>query len=222
MKTIKMILAAVAFFGTVNILPAQNINWRGLHAEQIHLINLNVGWDYGSTIGIGYGYKLKTAIPIVLNVDFSLPFGSRLLDDFKVKVGGQAELLRRGNFSATVKAYGIFRRYQNVLARLLNFGSEFSGVCGYFQPAWYAAAEFGFDKAITTHIKNSARMREDFPEVRDGWYIPTGGNFFYGIQAGYSFERYDVYLKFGKTVTQDLKTTALIPFYLQLGLNSKF
>jgi hypothetical protein len=188
----------------------------------MHLINLNIGWDYGSTIGIGYGYKLRTDLPVVLNVDFSLPFGSKVLDDFKVKLGGQVELVRQGNFSATVKAYAIFRRYQNIMARLLNFGSEFSGVCGYYRPNWYAAAEFGFDKAITTHIKNSAQMREYFLEVKDGWYIPTAGNFFYGIQGGYSFNRYDVYLKIGKTVTQDLKTAAMIPFYLQLGLNSKF
>jgi hypothetical protein len=85
-----------------------------------------------------------------------------------------------------------------------------------------AAAEFGFDKAITTQVKHSALTKERFPEAKDGWYVPTGGNFFYGIQGGYSFESYDINLKIGKTVTQDLKTTAMIPFYFQLGLNRKF
>ncbi len=63
MKTIKIILVAAAFICTANFSLAQNINWRGLSAGQIHLINLNIGWDYGSTIGIGYGYKLKTDHP---------------------------------------------------------------------------------------------------------------------------------------------------------------
>jgi len=222
MKTIRIILVAVAFYCTANFSLAQNINWKRLNDEQTHLINLNVGWDFASTIGISYGYKLRTNIPVVMNVDFSLPFGSNLLDDFKVKLGGQAELLKLGNFSTTVRAFGIFRRYENRIARLLNFGSEFSGVVGYYQPKWHAAAEFGFDKAITTQVKHSALTRERFPEAKDGWYVPTGGNFCYGIQAGYSFESYDIYSKIGKTVTQDLKTTALIPFYLQLGLNRKF
>ena len=222
MKSIRLILVAVVLCCTANLSLAQNINWRGLNDDQTHLINLNVGWDFASTIGISYGYNLKTNIPIVMNVDFSLPFGSIFLDDFKVKLGGQAKLLTLGDFSAALKAYGIFRRYENSIARLLNFGSEFSGVVGYYRSRWHAAAEFGFDKAVTTQVKHSALTREHFPDAKDGWYVPTGGNFFYGIQAGYSFESYDIYSKIGKTVTQDLKTTAMIPFYLQLGLNRKF
>lgn len=222
MKTIKILLVAVVISCTTNLSLAQNINWKRLSNEQTHLISLNVGWDFASTIGIGYGYNLKTSIPIVMDVQFSLPFGNNLLDDFKVKLGGQAELLTLGNFSATVKAYGIFRRYENKIARLLNFGSEFSGVVGYYQPTWHAAAEFGFDKAVTTHVKHSAFTRDRFPDAKNGWYIPTAGNFFYGIQAGYSFESFDIYSKIGKTITQDFKTTALIPYYLQLGFERKF
>ena len=219
MKTTRIGLIAVAFYCTANLSLAQNINWRSFNGEQTHLVSLNVGWDFASTIGVGYGYKLKASIPIMLSVDFSLPFGENLLDDFKVKLGGQAELLTLGNFSATVKASGIFRRYENSVARLLNFGSEFSGVVGYYQPRWHAAAEFGFDKAITTHINHSALTRERYPAIKDGWYVPTGGNFFYGIDVGYSFESYDIHSKIGKTVTQDRKTTAWIPFYLQMGVN---
>jgi len=222
MKTIKIILVAVALFCTADLSLAQNINWRGINSEQNHLLNLNVGLDFASNIDLGYGYKLNTNIPILLNVEFSLPFGSNLLDDFKVKLGGQAELFTVENFSFTVKAYGVFRRYENSLTRLLNFGSEFSGVLGYYKPSWYLAAEFGFDKAVTTHVKHSVLTTEDFPDVKDGWYIPTAGNFFYGVQAGYSFESVDIYSRIGKTITQDLKTTALIPYYLQLGLITKF
>ncbi len=219
MKNRRMIMTALAVFCAANAATTQNLNWRGFNDEQRHLLSLNVGWDYGTTIGIGYGYKLKSDIPMMLNLEFSLPFGTVLLDDFKVKVGGQAELIRLGDFGATVRVNGIFRRYENSLARLIDFGSEFSGAAGYFGPTWYAAAECGFDKAVATQIKNSALMREYFPDAKDGWYVPTGGNFSYGIQTGYSFMNYDIHLKIGQTVTQDFKTTPLIPYYLQLGLN---
>ncbi len=215
------IMIAVAIFCAADAVMAQNVNWRGFNTEQSHLLSLNVGWDYGTTIGIGYGYKLKSDVPVMLNVEFSLPLGKVLLDDFKVKLGGQAELVHLGNFAATVKVNSIFRRYENSLARLLDFGSEFAGSVGYYGPTWFAAAECGFDKAITTQLKNSALMRQYYPEAKDGWYVPTGGNFSYGIQTGYSFVNYDLHLRIGQVVTQDFKTTPMVPYYLQLGMNTK-
>ncbi|MEO8147302.1 MAG: hypothetical protein ABI723_06685 [Bacteroidia bacterium] len=222
MKNTRFIIIAIIFYFTLNFSSAQNINWRSLSDEQTNLINLNVGWDYSSTIGIGYGHKLKTKIPIVVNGEFSMPFGNNLLDDFKTKLGGQAELLKVGNFSATAKVYGIYRRYENDFARLQNFGSEFSGVIGYYKPKWHIAGEFGFDKAIATHVKHSAIIKEYNPGLQSGWYVPTGGNFFYGIQTGISFKSNDAYLKIGKTVTEDFKSTATIPFYFQIGINRRF
>ena len=117
---------------------------------------------------------------------------------------------------------GIFRRYESEYVRLVNFGSEFSTAIGYYKPRWYTAAEFGFDKAIITHFKHDNTIREYYPEIQDWWYIPTGGNFFYGLQVGYSFKSCDLYLKGGKTITQDFKTTAMIPFYVNVGFNKRF
>ncbi|HEY0680196.1 MAG TPA: hypothetical protein VGD17_18050, partial [Chitinophagaceae bacterium] len=73
----------------------------------------------------------------------------------------------------------------------------------------------------TTHIKHSSLMKQYNPDVQTGWYIPTGGNFFYGLQGGYSFGRNDLFAKVGKTVTQDLKTRAMVPYYFQVGWNLK-
>ena len=65
-------------------------------------------------------------------------------------------------------------------------------------------------------------MRENNPSVRDGWYVPTGGNFFYGIQSGVSFGRNDLHVSVGKSVTQDFKTTPAPPLYFQIGYNRRF
>ena len=121
------------------------------------------------------------------------------------------------------KAQGVFRRFENNELRLANFGSDMSGVLGYYRPHWFVAAEFGFDKAIVTHFKHSKMLREWYPEIVDGWYErATGGTYNYGLQAGVSFKRSDITVRAGKTIEQDLKTKPIIPFYFQLGYNVKF
>jgi hypothetical protein len=211
----------IAIFAITSASFSQNINWAALIKEQKHIISVNIGLDYATTLGLGYGYQLNSKMPILVNIEFSAPFGETHFDDFKTKIGGQLEVLKIGRFSTTAKAYAIFRRFENDNGRLLNFGSEFSAVSGYFKTNWYIAGEFGFDKAIVTHIKHSDVMREIYPEVKKGWYIPTGGNFFYGIQSGFSFGSIDVNLKIGTIITQDFKTTPDFPYYLQFGINRR-
>ena len=201
---------------------AQQINWRNLQDNKPHIVNVYMGWDYSTVAGIGYGQKLKTKLPVVLNMEYSFPFGENIFDDFKTKLGGQAEVLKMDNFSVSVKAYGIFRRYENDLVRLVDFGSEFSTNFGYYKTNWYIAGEFGFDKAIATNIKNTDEMKTMYPDVQDGWYVPTGGNFNFGIVSGYSFKSNDLYVKIGKSMTQDFKTTPAVPYYLQIGYNRRF
>jgi hypothetical protein len=190
---------------------SQTINWRSFGENQKHLINVNAGLNYGTIIGVGYGY----------NAEYSFPTGKNLFDDFKTKLGVQVRALALGNFLATVKVHGVFRRYQSDAVTLKNFGGEFAAVFGYYKPKWYAAGEFGFDKAIITHAKHSAYLKESFPELHDGWYIPTGGNFFYGIQLGGSFKNNDLYLKAGRMVAQDFRTSPLLPFYAEIGINHR-
>jgi hypothetical protein len=98
-----------------------------------------------------------------------------------------------------------------------------SGVIGYYRPKWFAAGEAGFDKAIVTDLKHTSAYKEQYPGVVDGWYEPsTGGNFYFGLQAGYSLKKHDIYIKAGKTLTEDFKSKPTIPFYAQLGYNFKF
>ena len=201
---------------------AQQINWRNLDNNKPHILNVNMGWDYSTTAGIGYGQKLKTTLPVVLNIEYSFPFGNNIFDDFKTKFGGQAEVLHMESFSVSVKVYGVFRRYENDLVRLVDFGSEISTNFGYYKSNWYVAGEVGFDKAIATNIKNSNEMKSIYPNVQDGWYVPTGGNFNFGVVSGYSFNSNDLYLKIGVTVTEDFKSRPTVPYYLQIGYNRRF
>jgi hypothetical protein len=231
MKTIKIIIALIAaLLFDKNSAQSQAINWASLQQEQKHIVNLNAGYDFGFTYGIGYGHQLKaklpflkTTFPIVLGVEHSQPAGKDLVDDFKTKIGGQIRLYEINNFHFTAKVQGLFRRYENDYVRLLNFGSDMSAIVGYYKAKWFVSGEFGFDKAIVTHFKHSDMFKENFPDVKNGWYEPaTGGNFYYGLQTGFSFKANDITLKIGKVVQQDFKTEPMIPYYFQVGYSKRF
>lgn len=223
MKRIKLFtLTAWLVILVTNSMRAQSVNWANAAKEHQHQLNLNAGWDYGLGLGMGYGYRLQYEMPVILNITYAFPCGNKWLDDFKTRAGVQARLLQMGHFSFAAQVHGIFRRYGSPSVRLLNFGSDMSGVIGYYKKKWFVAAEAGFDKAIATNFKHTDVFKENFPEVQDGWYQPaTGGNFYYNLQVGYSFKQSDVYIKAGKVLTQDFKTTPTIPFSAQVGCNIK-
>jgi len=224
MKIIKILFLTmmVLSFGR-NLTQAQTLNWASFNRDQRNILNINAGVDYSFTYGIGYGYQLKTKLPVLLNVEYSQAAGENLFDDFKTKIGGQIRIYEIDHFHFTAKVQGIFRRFEDDYVRMLNFGSDMSVIAGYYKSRWFVAGEFGFDKAIVTHFKHSDISREDFPGIKDGWYEPsTGGNFYYGLQAGYSFHQYDIMIKAGQVVQQDFETHPSIPFYLHVGFNKKF
>ncbi len=220
----KQILALVLFcFAFAQSSTGQNINWPTYSNQSPHSIYLNFGYDFGLTAQIGYAHRLNTQRPIALSIDFSVPMGDQLFDDHKVRFGGQMEVVSLGDFSATARAYGTFRRYQNELVRMAGFGADLSAVAGIYRPNWHLAGEFGFDKSITTHLKHTPQMRDDFPRIQDGWYIPSGGHFYYGLQTGVQIgDALNLSLRAGLTNAEGADEDALLPYYAQLGLMHQF
>lgn len=222
MKKVKYLLIVLVLF-FVTQTEAQVINWASLKKEQKNIVNINAGAEYGLIYGAGYAYQLKTKKPLLINLAYSFPSGNKLTDDFKTKAGAELLLYHTANFGFSVKLQGIFRRFENSYVRLLNFGSDLSGVFGYYKKKWFAAGELGFDKAIVTNFKHSSAFKANFPGVQDGWFDPsTGGNLYYGIRTGLSFKRNDLYLRAGKLTQQDFKTSPLLPFYTEIGVNFRF
>jgi hypothetical protein len=224
MKTLIKIIIITGLIPSIRTVNAQTINWASLKEENKHIINANFGMEYGVIYGLGYGYHIKTRLfSVVANLEYSFPSGNKIPDDFKTKIGGQIRWIEYHGFQFSTKIHGVFRRYGNDFDQLINFGSDMSGIVGYYRPRFFVAGEIGFDKAIVTHFKHSREYKDQYPGVVDGWYEPaTGGNFYYGLQAGFSFWKQDVYLRAGKILTQDFKTTPMIPIYGQLGYNIKF
>jgi hypothetical protein len=222
MKKIKYFFS-IASLLVAFISNAQTFNWINLNKDQKHTVNVSISADYAVTYGVGYSYKLRSELPIILNAEYSFPSGKNITDDFKTRIGGQVDWLKAGNIHFITKIHGIFRRYENDYATLLNFGSDLSGIIGYYKPKWFIAGEVGFDKAIVTHFKHSDLYKQNYSGIKDGWYEPsTGGNFYYGIQAGISRKRFDIYVKAGKLTEQDFKTSPMLPIYGQIGVNINF
>lgn len=214
------LIIAMAPVGAAN---AQNINWRSLDEGQRNVIQFNAGYDFGVTAQLGYSRTFAWFRPVMLGADFSIPMGNTLLDDFKVRLGGQMEVIEIGGFSVTVKIASIFRRYQTDLVTIQSFGSDFGLLAGYYTPTWSVAGEFGFDKSIATYLRHSDVMKANFPGIRDGWYIPTGGHYYYGIQGGKTIgDTFDLSLRLGATNAQFDDENAVIPYYLQLGVGVRF
>lgn len=212
-----LFLTCLALLGLTSIVHAQTLNWRALKTDQKNILHVQAGWEYGLTYGLGYSRQFSVFVPVVAGVEYSAPVGENLSDDFKIRMGGQAEVLHAGAFSATVKLYSPFRRFQNHLATLVSFGGELTGMAGFYRSNWFVAAEFGFDKAIATHVQHSRASIESYGGRQSGWYVPTGGNYNYGVQGGFSFRRNDFSLRIGKMISQGFKTQPFIPFVAQLG-----
>lgn len=219
----KLVAMMIMIIAVAEVSHSQDVNWRSLREDQRNIIRFNVGFDYGVTAQVGYSRSFTLIRPVLLGLDYSFPMGSVLLDDFKVRLGGQVEVVQIGGFSATVRILSNFRRYQNSLVRILSFGSDFAAVAGYYEPTWHAAGEFGFDKSIVSEFKHSDVMKANFPAIRDGWYIPTGGHYYYGIQTGKTIgETFDLSLRLGATSAQFDDENAVLPYYLQIGLGMRF
>ena len=219
-----IIIAAFSFFQ--NEIYAQVINWENISKQNKHLLQINVGAEYGLTAGLGYHHLIPVKrFPLWIGGEFSVPSGKQLADDdFKVKLGAQTRIAAFNHFQFSARVQGISRRYHNQSVTLFNFGSDFAGTIGYYRKNWFLGTEAGFDKAIVTHFKHSDWYKNNiYDNAQDGWYEPaTGGNFYYGLQGGYSMKKIDITLKAGRVLQQDFKSQPLLPFYGQLGVNFRF
>ncbi len=218
----KYLITIIAFIN-ISLVHSQNINWTAGSELPKQMIYNNFGYDFGMTIQLGYASRLNTKRPILLAADLSLPMGKNSVDDFKLRVGGQVLLHRRNDFSLSAKAYGSLRRHETTLVRMHSFGSEIGLLFGYNQPSWHLAAEAGFDKSIITHLEHSARLQENYKDISNGWFIPSGGNFYYGFQASRKMgKRFELSLRLGATRAQKKDENALLPYYGQIALAYSF
>lgn len=217
---IRNVLSVLVFLSIEQSVRAQVNNWSPDNKDKQHIAGTAFGADFGVVSSFVYGYKTRMLKrPVIAGVEFSFPYGEKMMDDWKVKVGGQIKLIGTGPLAFSARVQFVTRRYQNDLVKMFGFGSDMALTAGYYKRGWFVAAEAGFDKAIVTQLRHTEKMRDNYA-ARDGWYMATGGNFYYGIQAGvHAGRRWLFYLRGGKVMEQDLKHSPNLPLYAQIGIN---
>lgn len=213
-------MVAVLSALVVHGVSAQQVSFPGL-GDARHLVSVQGGFDHGSYYGLSYGYVLKnTVLPMVIGSELTVPFGNDVTDDWKWKTGVEAALLQHGALSVTFKPSVIARRYESPLVRLYNFGVDIALNIGYVRPRWGAVAVAGFDKAVVTHFKHGL-LRDYYPDIQDGWFLPTGGNFRFGARMQYSTGRWTSFVTVGKQYGQDFEDNPRVPIYCEFSLQTK-
>ncbi len=221
MKIITVITLTLLF--NINLVFSQNINWRSIPEDRQSLVSLQMGFDFGLTTQLGYGRKINTFRPLFLMADVSLPMGNKPFQDFKCRAGGQMEVFEKHQFSLSMQYLTIVRRLETGLVRQLGIGSKTGLTVGYFAPKWHLAAEFGYDQFIATHIKHSDLLYSNYEQLENGWYMNTGGQWYYGLQGGKTLgNRLELTYKAGATNSKGDHVNAMLPYYLQLGLVWRF
>lgn len=202
------------------LLPAQDVNWKTVKNNR-HLVAAGLGGDYNFYYFASYGYVFgNPLIPVVIGTDFSVPFGEDLADDWKWRTSVQAGLWNRRNFSLSLKSSFVFRRYESSLAQMYNTGAEITLLAGYLRPGWGVMALGNYDASIATRIKHGW-LKESYPEIRDGWYGATGGNFKFGARGNLSFRSWNTYLTAGKHFGRDFKDNPTFPFFTELSIQKQ-
>jgi len=209
------------FLSASSIIKAQEINWRNLEPTSKHVIGLRLGIDYGSVYGISYGYQLPFIHPVVIGTEFTVPFGEKLMDDYKALVTVQTEVWHNNSFSFSIKPGMSMRRYHSDAASLYNVGAEIATTIGYFKNNWGVAVEANYDRSCATDIVHKS-LKEYYPEIQDGWYGSTGGNFKFGIKGNYWMKATALALKVGRVYGQNFSDDPTLPFYGELAVLHKF
>lgn len=221
MKNIIILLGfSILSFGSVY---SQNVNWRRLNNETPNHLHLNFGYDYGVTAQLGYSRSISFVKPLLLTVDYSFPMGDVLFDDFKIRYGGQTEIEEWGDFAASFKLYGNFKREKTELLRIYDFAVEPSVLFGYYKQSWHVAFELGVLKPLTSNLLHSETVKEIYPAVQDGWYKAPNGYFKYGFQGSKGVgETMDISLNIGFTNALGNGKDAILPYYTHLGILKRF
>ena len=154
--------------------------------------------------------------------DGALAGGKMDVHDFRARLGAQSSILRWKSVHLVGSATFLTRGTQNSLYDGFNFGADFTGALGVYRRSWFSAAEFGFDKAIITHIKHSDWYRTYYyADAKDGWYLTGGGTFHYGLAAGLPLGRLEVAVRAGWQQTEDFNDLTP-PMYGSLGVGFGF
>ena len=221
-RTSSIVLGALLLSALVARDAAAQWNVARFGTERNHVYT-TFGLDPAWVGAVGYGRTVR-----IIGHEFQLAgevgLATAQLDtrDFRARVGTQTSLLRWRSLHLTGSATFITRGTENQVYKALDFGADFTGALGVYRRGWFVAGELGKDKAIITHITNSAWYRTYYyPGAKDGWYLDAGGTIHYGVAAGLALGRMEVAARFGWLRAENWEQM-MPPMYATLGVGVGF
>lgn len=185
-------------------------------------MHISMAVDPAVITSVGYG-RFTTLFGATTSLGFEVGVvaGDAELGDYRVRLGGEVQLVRRGAFRVAASAAFMTRGTSNWVFRAVNFGSDFGATAGVYRRGWFVAGEVGFDKAIITHLKHTQEYRDQYYDAKDGWYLNNGGTGRLGIITGRAVGGAELLLRAGIARTQGGEALA-VPAYLTIGLGFGF
>lgn len=186
-------------------------------------LHISMAVDPAVVTSLGYGrFTSLFGTTTRLGLEVGVVAGEADLRDYRVRLGGEVQLVRRGAFRVAASAAFMTRGTSNVVFRAVNFGSDFGATAGLYRRGWFVAGEVGFDKAIITHLTHTQEYRDQYyADAKDGWYLNNGGTGRLGIMTGTSLGGAELMLRGGINRTQGGETLA-VPAYLTVGVGFGF
>jgi hypothetical protein len=182
-------------------------------------LHITMALDPAVITSVGYvRFTSRLGTTMQVGVEAGVVAGDADLRDYRVRLGGQVQLVHAGPFRVAASAAFITRGTSNTTFRAVNLGADVGATAGMYRRGWFAAGEVGFDKAIVTHLTHTKEYREQYyAAARDGWYLDTGGTGRLGFVAGASLRRAELLLRAGLARTQGGERLTA-PGYLTLGV----
>ncbi|MEM6991336.1 MAG: hypothetical protein AAF721_12580 [Myxococcota bacterium] len=221
-------LAALGVFVSIASAPAlaaaHEVNFGALGGDRPNLLYARGGAEYGFVAGVGYGRVFRIANrPLVLSGDLTMPIAMPDFGDYRARVGVQIPIVYKRGAVLAARVAPAVRGNDNTIARMTSLGTDTGVLAGYYAKRWFIAGEVGIDAAWTTHIEHADRYRvTQNPAAKDGWYAVTGGNVYYGLLGGYSFEFADLMLRVGQSRNLSNGKTGFLPAYATLNISFRF
>jgi hypothetical protein len=181
------------------------------------------GLDPALVAALGYG-RVVAVLGHDLQVVSDAGVAAAHLDtrDFRVRLGVQTSLAQWRSLHLAGSATAITRGTENSIYRGYNLGADVTAALGVYRRGWFAAGEFGKDKAILTHLTHSDWYRTHYyADAKDGWYLDPGGTYHYGLTGGLSLGRTEVVGRFGWRRTERFNELQP-PVYASVGLGYGF
>jgi hypothetical protein len=179
-----------------------------------------IGLDPAIVTTVGYARVLRHNLQ--LGAEAGIVTARVDTHDFRARVFLESSVLRWKSLAVSGSATFVTRGTENVIYRGINFGADVTGTAGVYRTGWFAAAQFGKDKAVVTHITHTDWYRDHYyADAKDGWYLDAGGAYHYGVLGGITVGRAELVGRFGFRRTEDFNNLTP-PMYASIGLGFAF